>query len=283
MKIGGPIFEDIRDAAALAEAHRRHGYSAAYLPEVQDRSLQSEMVTALNEAGIVIAEMGAYCINILDEDRSLRQQNIEVISKKLALADSFGVLCCVIHGGTVQAGGWGASDARNIGAKSFDENVQAIRQIIDSVQPRRTRLVLEMTSWTLPHTPEVYQRMLCAVDRHVFGVHLDPLNILDSPRACYENADILRRCFELLGPSIVSCHSKDIVLKSVYMPIEITETWTGNGLLDYDVYLSELAKLPHEPPLMLEHLKPEELTAALKFLHERAKALGITLPPLHNA
>lgn len=282
MRIGGPLFETITDPAALVEAHRRHGYSAAYFPEVQDEVLQKEMALALLEADIILAERGAYGINLLDLDFSLRQQNIDAICRRLALADECGVLCCVMHCGTVQAGGWGAANPENISSRSFDANVRMIQQIIDAVGPRRTKLVFEMASWTLPDGPEVYLRMLQAIDRLQAGAHLDPLNILSSPRACYENGAILRTCFRLLGQRIVSCHSKDILLKNVYLPLEITETYTGAGVLDYDVYLAELAKLPHEPPLMIEHLEAHQLPLAIRFLHNKAKALGIPLRAAHH-
>lgn len=130
--------------------------------------------------------------------------------------------------------------------------------------------------------PEVYLRMLQAIDCLQAGALLDPLNILSSPRACYENGAILRTCFRLLGQRIVSCHSKDILLKNVYLPLETAETYTGAGVLDYDVYLAELAKLPHEPPLMIEHLEAYQLPLAIRFLHNKAKALGIPLRAAHH-
>lgn len=277
MRIGGPLFENIQDPGRLVAAHRECGYSAAYFPLVEDRVLQQEMAAALDEAGIVMAELGAYCINILDTDPEIRKTNIDAICRRLAMADQFGVLCCVIHGGTVEAGGWGKINPQNVSREAFEETVTLLRQIIDTVRPSRTKLALEMSSWLLPHTPEVYEELLGAVSRPQLGVHLDPVNILDSPLACYENARIIRRCFQLLGSRLVSAHSKDVLLKNVYLPIEITETYTGNGTLDYETYLRELATLPSEPPLMLEHLQAHELGPALDFLFSKARQLGIDI------
>jgi sugar phosphate isomerase/epimerase len=277
MRIGGPLFEKVMTPESLVDAHRRCGYSAAYLPLVQEAALQREMVAALDEAGIVIAEVGAYCINVLDAEPRLRQANIAAICDRLAMADEFGVLCCVMHGGTIQTGGWGGIDPRNIGRQAFDDTVTALQQIVDTVRPGRSKLVLEMSSWLLPHSPEAYLELLLAADRMQLGVHLDPVNILDSPVACYENGQIIRRCFDLLGARLVSAHSKDVLLKNAYLPIEITETYTGNGMVDYDAYLGELARLEHEPPLMLEHLQAHELDPAMGFLLARAQQLGISV------
>ena len=282
MRIGGPLFENVMKPVDLVQAHRKYGYSAVYLPLVEDRSLQRDMVAALQDADIVISETGAYCINILDTDESLRQKNIQEICRRLAMADEYGVLCCVMHGGTVEMGGWGKINPQNLSAEAFEKTVTTIQQIIDSVAPKRTKLVLEASSWLLPESPQSYLRIINAVNRKQFGVHLDPVNILDSPRACYFNAEVLREYFRLLGPYIVSCHSKDVLLSSVYLPIEITETFTGNGLLDYDTYLTELSKLPQEAPLMLEHLEAHQVEPAMSFLLATARRLGITVKSAEN-
>lgn len=275
MRIGGPVFGDITDPRALVDYHLQHGFAAAYCPQVEDRVHLEEIKHALAERNIVIAELGAYCINILDTDPTLREQNITQICRRLEYAESAEALCCVIHGGTIETGGWGKANPENISQAAFDLTVAIIQRILDAVKPIKTKLVVEATSWLLPDSPEVYCELLEAVDRPGFGVHLDPVNILGNPRACYENGKIIRRCFELLGPYIVSCHSKDVLLRSVYLPIDITETYTGQSMLDYDIYLSDLSQLTHDPPLMIEHLKATELDSAVDFLLDKARLLGI--------
>jgi sugar phosphate isomerase/epimerase len=39
------------------------------------------------------------------------------------------------------------------------------------------------------------------------------------------------------------------------MNVHFLEVIPGRGQIDYRAYLGELAKLPHDAPLMLEHLK----------------------------
>jgi sugar phosphate isomerase/epimerase len=275
MRLGGPVLEEVGGPRAFVEYHQRHGFSAAYLPRIHDESALAETVQAVAEAGIVLAEFGAYGINVLDTDRAQRERSIQTICRALEYADGAGALCCVVHGGTVQAGGWGASNPENISRASFDGNVAAFQRILDEVKPARTKLVVEMTAWALPDGPDAYLDLLAAVDRAGFGVHLDPVNILASPRACYENASIIRDCFGKLGPEIVSCHAKDVLLKGVYLPIEITEAPSGKGMLDHEAYLSELSRLSHEPPLMIEHVERDDLPAAVDFILGTARRLGI--------
>jgi sugar phosphate isomerase/epimerase len=111
--------------------------------------------------------------------------------------------------------------------------------------------------WVFPDSPESYLRLLRAIDRKAFGVHLDPVNLIAGPRLYYDNAALLRKCFETLGPSIKSCHAKDVILAG-RLTVHLDETRPGLGGLDYRVFLEGLNRLDPDTPLMLEHLSSEE-------------------------
>jgi sugar phosphate isomerase/epimerase len=50
----------------------------------------------------------------------------------------------------------------------------------------------------------------------------------------------------------------------------------GKGGIDYEVYLRNVVALPHEAPLMLEHLRtPEEYDQARAYVLNKAKVIGI--------
>jgi sugar phosphate isomerase/epimerase len=135
----------------------------------------------------------------------------------------------------------------------FDAAVENARTIIDAVKPARAKFCYEMMGWSLPDSPASFLRMLKAIDRPGFGVHLDPCNLVNTPARFYRSTDLLNECFDLLGPSIVSCHAKDLTW-DVEMNIHFREVRPGAGSMDYDTYLRRLAALPQRPPLMLEHL-----------------------------
>ena len=121
------------------------------------------------------------------------------------------------------------------------------------------------------HTDYVGGRsLLAAVDRPGFAVHLDPVNVVNSPERYFGNAALLRDCFAKLGPRIVSCHAKDTLLTE-RLTFQVEEARPGLGTLDYRTYLTELAKLPADTPLLVEHLKSEE-EYALAVAHIRAVA-----------
>lgn len=276
MRIGGPIFRKVEDLGEEVELHRKLGFGAAFCRYVQDPAKRSEYKQAFAEADIVLAEFGAYGINILDTDPTVRQQNIDEICRRLAYADEMGALCCVIHGGTVETGAWGNANPLNMSEKSFAETVTIVQNIVDRVQPRTTKLVMETESYLLPDSPEVYVRLIEAIDRPGFAVHLDPINIIASPRRFYFNAQFIKMCFALLGPWIVSCHAKDLNMPPKHPTVRIDETFIGDGVLDYDTYLREINKLNPAPTLMIEHLNESQLIQGLRFLFKKAEEAGIT-------
>src|SRR5512139_1089829 len=131
-----------------------------------------------------------------------------------------------------------------------------------------------MMGWALPDSPDAYLRIMPAVDRDAFGVHLDPCNLINSPYRFWKNKELLEECFDKLGKWIASCHAKDLFWE-VEMNVHFREVEPGKGSLDYATYLERLARLPQGPPLMIEHLgKREEYERARDHILKVGKAAG---------
>lgn len=276
MRLGGPIFRKGICFEEEVMLHRKLGFGAAYCKFIDDPSKRKEYQQAYAEADIVLAEFGAYGINILEMDKDLRQKNIDEICRRLEYADEMRARCCVIHGGSVETGGWGNANPLNMSEKSFAETVRIVQNILDRVNPRTAKLVMETESYLMPDSPEIYARLIEAIDRPGFAVHLDPVNIIASPWRYYNNARFIKRCFALLGPWIVSCHAKDLNMPPKHATVQIDETYIGDGVLDYETYLREIDRLSPPPTLMIEHLNESQLIQGLKFIFKKAEEIGIT-------
>jgi sugar phosphate isomerase/epimerase len=132
-----------------------------------------------------------------------------------------------------------------------------------------------MMGWALPDSPDSYVKLIKAVERDAFAVHLDPCNLVNSPGRFYRNAELIHECFDKLGPWVVSCHAKDLTW-DVEMNVHFREVRPGTGSIDYEAYMHRLAGLPHSPPLMLEHLpNAEEYNKARLHILELGKKLDL--------
>ena len=259
IRLGGhglPV--DSVDPYAFARAHREFGYSAAYVPEVSISDTQriSDIEKAFAAEDVVLAEIGIWR-NLISPDEADRKTQLAYAAERLAIADAVGARCAVSFIGSFVAGTRHGLDARNLGPDAFDACVETARHLIDTVKPRRAKFALEMMQATIPDSADSYLELIRAIDRPEFAAHVDPVNLVMTPRVYFDTGRLIRECFEKLGPWIVSCHAKDILLHET-AALHLDEVQIGEGNLDYRTYLTELARLPRQVPLMLEHLKPAE-------------------------
>jgi sugar phosphate isomerase/epimerase len=277
IRLGGPSFVKADDPDALALAHRQLGYRAAYCPGVSLKD--TDRIRALTEAfakhDVVIAEVGRWC-NLLDADPEKRRKNLETVTEGLALAEAIGARCCVDIAGSFNPTSWFGPHPDNLSQKFFDAAVENARKIIDAVKPKRARFTYEAMGWALPDSPDSYVKLIKAVQRPAFGVHLDPCNLVNSPDKFYHNTALLNECFDKLGRWIVSCHAKDLTW-DIEMNVHFREVPPGKGSLDYATYLKRVAELPQNPPLMLEHLvTAEEYAGAREHIFEVGRKAALS-------
>ncbi|MBV9390488.1 MAG: sugar phosphate isomerase/epimerase, partial [Verrucomicrobia bacterium] len=265
------------DPRDWARAHKEFGYRAAYCPDIQ--STDTERIAAVKAAfkaqDVEIAEVGAWR-NLVSPDPVERKANVLYACERLILAEQVGARCCVAYIGTVAPGSDYGPHPDNLTRDGFDRCVETARSVIDQVKPSRTKFALEMMQWLIPDSPECYLELIKAVDRPAFGAHLDPVNLILSPRQYFDSGSLIRRCFELLGPWICSAHAKDIILRGE-LALHFDEIRPGLGELDYAIYLTELERHSGDAPLMLEHLADEDYPAARDFVKETGRKLGIEI------
>ena len=276
--LGGPIYLDSDDPGALAREHRRLGYRAAYIPKVErhEEDRIKAIVKEFAAQDVVIAEVGAW-VNMLDPDTEKRRRNLEYVEQRLALAEEVGARCCVNIAGSYDPKVWYAPNPKNFSQEFIDATVENCRRLIDAVKPSRTKFSIEMMPYSFPSGPEEYLKLLKAVERRAFAVHLDVCNAINTPQRMYNNGAVIRECFQKLGPWIASCHAKDLAWENYYQ-VCFREVIPGRGHITYKTYLAELSELPTQAPLMLEHLNSaEEYDEARKYIATVAGILGLSL------
>ena len=277
IRLGGPIFLKSDDPRELAHEHRRLGYSAAYCPAVSIND--KERIRAIRDAfqaeNVVVAEVGAWK-NMLDPNPETRKANLDYVTERLALADAVSARCCVDIAGSFHPTVWYGPHRKNLSPEFFDATVENCRRLIDAVKPTRTAFTIEMMGWNLPDGPDNYLKLIRAVDRKAFGVHMDVCNGVNSPHRFYNNAAFIRECFSKLGRWIASCHAKDLQWIPE-MNVHFVEVIPGRGEIDYMAYLTELSKLGTDAPLMLEHQKTaEEYDEGKRYILKKGAEAGIS-------
>lgn len=280
MRLGGPTFGPTDTPEQWIAALKKNGYKAAYCPGILQRkpaneTLEQAFVAAARANDIVIAEVGAWS-NPISPDPAQADKAIALCQERLALADRIGARCCVNIAGA-RGKKWDGPDPANISPDTFDLIVQTTRKIIDAVKPTRTFYTLETMPWIFPDSPDSYLDLFKAIDRKAFAVHFDPVNLVNSPRRYFETHKLIREFVSKLGPHIRSCHAKDIILRET-LTTHLDECRPGTGGLDYATFLQQLATLPPDTPLMVEHLPNEqEYKLAVEHIRKVAREADVAI------
>ncbi len=268
MRLGADIKFPFAGPKDWAEKLKNWGFDAAVWPfhHPVDTQTEDAFKNTAADADIMIAEVGVWC-NPLHPDKKLRKEKFEKICSGLALADRIGARCCVSVAGS-RGESWFGWHPQDLNEDTFQLAAEIIQKIVDTVQPRHTWYAVETMPWMIPDSPENYLRLLAAVNRERFAVHLDPVNMISSPRRYFNSTHFLKECFEKLGPRIRSCHAKDTIMEKT-LTTHLREVPPGQGSLDYETYITLAESYDIEMPLIMEHIQMDEIKAAAEHIRRQ--------------
>jgi sugar phosphate isomerase/epimerase len=278
LRIGAPTWFSDEDPDAWAKNAREQRYRAVYAPNVplSDANRIKAFREAAKKHDLIIAEVGRW-VNMLDADPTKRAENIRQVTEGLALADELDARCCVDISGSYNPEKWDGQHPKNVSDTCYDETVENVRKVIDAVKPKRAKFSLEMMGWAIPDSTDSYLRLIKAIDRKSFGVHIDVCNMINSPDKFWNTTRLINEVFDKLGPLILSAHAKDLR----WLPganIHFDECVIGEGAIDFITYMKRLAALEQDVPLMIEHMKNQaDYLKCRDHLFKVASETGITL------
>lgn len=278
MKLGGSIAAPFESAAQWGALLAQSKFAAVTCPVTcaAPEAVAAEVLQEAGRLGVTIAEVGVWK-NPLAPDPAEREAALKFAKDQLAFADELGVACCVNIVGS-RGARWDGAYRDNYSKETYAAIVASIRDILDSVKPRRAFYTIEPMPWMVPDGPDEYLRLIEDVDRERFAVHMDFVNMLSSPRRFLFAEEFIAECFEKLGPFIKSCHAKDARLEAPFTSM-IRECAPGEGGLDYARVLRIAEeRLPADMPFLLEHMQTDaEYRAAYDYVADIAKREKIAI------
>ena len=96
MKLGGSVVGSWKTSEDWAKLLQSTGFAAIPCPvdSNTDRTLAREVIAAIRERGVVIAEVGVWR-NVLAPDPAERDRALRYAKAQLTLAEEYGIPCCV--------------------------------------------------------------------------------------------------------------------------------------------------------------------------------------------
>ncbi len=240
-----------------AEKQRSLGCAAVVFP-VQSDEPEKKIIAykeAAEKAGLMIAEVGIWR-NAMAADSEKRRENRDYCVEQLRLADFLHARCAVNVAGAFGEI-WDGGYRENYSEEAWKETIAMVREIIDRAEVKNTYFTLEPMPWMIPTGPEEYLKLIDAVERDRFAVHMDIINMISSAERYFHPEEFVDECAELLGKRIRSCHIKDVHLDRRYT-LRLEECGPGDGEFPLRYYAERMHGIDPEMPLILEHLSTDE-------------------------
>lgn len=229
------------------------------------------------ESGLDVVEMGMYSTNLVHPDAAVRGETVRTLQKAIAIAAKIGRPGVIAGGGSLNPNGMWFPHPENYEEPAHGRMVATLKEAVKAAEAEGIVLALECHAFTALYSPEIAQRTVDEVGSRNLKIHLDVVNWI-TWQTIYKTGEAIRHMFELLAPGyILGAHSKGIEIEN-RLAIHMNETTAGaeTDLLDHVIYLREMAKLPIDTFLMIEHTPVELIPLSRDFVLAKAKEAGVS-------
>jgi sugar phosphate isomerase/epimerase len=214
------------------------------------------------DAGVSVACLAAGG-NLMDAHLSRRQRTVQRLHALLRHARDFGTAYVVTETGTLSPDGRRGPYAPNRTASAWEELRLILGLALEVAAGHGTTLLLRAEPGHVLATSADVLRLAAEVDDPRLGFVMDPaVALLGRPRE--EWPDALARLVEGIGPRAPVVYAKDVRLEDDGVTLPRAEL----GGLDYPLFLRLLDRYQPTAPIIMEHLRPEDVEATRRYLEE---------------
>lgn len=228
--------------------------------------------------------------NIVHPDPAERRQRLEMLRGIIRHTRDFGTAYVISETGTYAAASDWVSHPRNRTEEGFAECRGIIADLAQFAYDHGAVFLVETYVNNVVGSVEETVRLFAEVDHPGLGLLMDPTNYFEDHNIDHMDAT-LRQIFDTLGPRIRIAHAKDVrraeTVAEKHADIDASQAHRfrgvgaielpapGLGILDYDDYLTRLARRHPNIPLIIEHLEEPDVPRAKAFIDGKLRANGL--------
>ena len=263
-----PTLQETLDAVA------QHGIravqfdlSCAGLPDMPERidPTSCDLIRQeMSARGIAIACLSG-TFNMIDPNLRARQDGLRRLDQLASACEQLGASVITLCTGTRDPVSMWRRHPDNDSPEAWADLLASMGQALQSAEDYGVTLAFEPEASNVVDSARKGRRLLDEMRSPYLKVVMDGANIFHAgelPRM----REILDEAFDLLGPDVVVAHAKDLDRDG-----EAGHIAAGKGLLDYEHYLSLLASLGADLPLILHGLAEDEVDGCTAFLAARLR------------
>lgn len=261
--------EDMLDAIASHGIHPVQfsltNLGLPYLPDPIDPELCDRICSETAARGITMAAVSG-TFNMIHPDVQRREEGLRRLGVLAAACDQLGTSTITLCTGTRDPDSMWRRHPENDSPEAWKDLVSSIEVACRIAEENAVTIAFEPEVSNVIDSAQKARRLLDQMQSTHLKVVIDPANIFHTgelPRM----REILDEAFSLLGNDIALAHAKDLSRDG-----EAGHEAAGEGLLDYDQYVSLLSEAAPEVPLILHGLSEAQVPGCIAFLEEKLAA-----------
>ena len=229
------------------------------------------------DSGLDAVELGMYSTTLVHPDAAVRAANVDALAKAIKVAAKIGRPGVITGSGSLNAKSQWFPHPENHGEAAHERLVASLKEAVKVAEDYGIILGLECHTFTALYSAESAKRTIDEVGSKNLKVHLDVVNWI-TWETVYRTGEAIKQMFALLAPDyILGAHMKGIEIEDKLV-IHMNETVAGaeTDVLDHVTYLQEMAKMPADSYLVIEHTPVDQIPATRDFVLAKAKEAGVS-------
>jgi sugar phosphate isomerase/epimerase len=253
------------------------------------KSRANEIRDRFRDANLPVIAVSAYT-NLVHADPEKRRQNIAYIKRMMDRALDLGCPYVASETGTFNPDSDWVWDEKNASESAYQQATEVIDEIVRYGREVGATFIVENYVNNIIGSIEKVERLFREINLPNMKLICDPTNYFTGENIKDVDGQ-LRRIFDALADKMVIAHAKDIKLaedvSEKHADIDVDESHSfrgagavelpapGLGVLNYELYVSLLAKYHPNMPLIIEHLDEGDIPRAKAFLDGVLKKRGV--------
>ena len=266
-----PTLEETLDAVAEHGIHCvQFNFTCAGLPEMPeqiDPALCDSIRKEMKARGITMAAVSG-TFNMIHPSLLERRNGLQRLRELASVCERLGTSIITLCTGTRDPGSMWRQHPDNDSPEAWDDLVVSMRKALQIAEEHQVTLAFEPEVSNVVDSASKGRRLLNQMQSPHLKVVMDPANIFHKGELARMRG-MIDEAFVLLGDYIAIAHAKDLDRDG-----EAGHKAAGEGLLDYDQYLSWLDTIGFDAPLILHGLSEAQVDGCVAFLRDKMALLN---------
>jgi sugar phosphate isomerase/epimerase len=221
-----------------------------------------EIGESFTGAGVEVAAIAGYT-NLMGADREKRRKDLARFHELVRATPDFGTRYIATETGSLNPASPWEDCPENHAPQAFEELLGILSAAVAVAEGAGAVLLIEGYVNNVLATPDEARRLREAIPSPHLQFMMDPNNYFrETDTGSVREA--LARIFDAIGREAPVAHAKDVK----FVEGRITTPRAGTGVLDYPEFIRLLRKCQPDAPLVLEHLREEEVPQTVAYMRQ---------------